>query len=239
MRWQCGRGCPVGGAERWLRRLINPWSTRATAWWCDSALRWRLLRQRARRIHGRRQRYMIGSWMGDDAAPLEVTGGVMDGPAGGGELGRQRAVSRTARRALWYGRRVTSEPGWVFSPGGWTPPPGVLPAWSWVPPEGARPRPDVMPWWVRVWYALPLLDRYAHAWMWARGGWEVRPPPSVPPEEQAGVREPHGPVLPDPQSGEARGVPQAEQRPRRAVPECPLNAVGSEATKLRRPESVS
>jgi uncharacterized protein YjbJ (UPF0337 family) len=32
-----------------------------------------------------------------------------------------------------------------------------------------------MPWWVRVWYELPLLDRYAHAWMWARGGWEVRP----------------------------------------------------------------
>src|SRR6266508_6365442 len=48
--------------------------------------------------------------------------------------------------------------GWAFSPGGWTPPPGVLPAWSWLPPDGARPRLDVMPWWVRVWYALPLLD---------------------------------------------------------------------------------
>jgi len=109
--------------------------------------------------------------------------------------------------------RVTAEPGWVFSPGGWTPPPGVLPAWSWVPPEGARPRPDVMPWWVRVWYALPLLDRYAHAWMWARGGWEVCPPPGAPPGGQGGVREPRDPVVPGLQSGAARAIPEAGRQP--------------------------
>jgi hypothetical protein len=54
--------------------------------------------------------------------------------------------------------------------------PGVLPAWNWVPIEGAKPRLDVVPWWVRVWYELPLIDRYAHAWMWSHGGSEVRPP---------------------------------------------------------------
>ena len=62
------------------------------------------------------------------------------------------AHSRAAERPPWYGQRVASEPGYVFSPGGWTAPPGVLPAWR-------------------------LIDRYAHAWMWSHGGWEVRPPP--------------------------------------------------------------
>jgi hypothetical protein len=76
----------------------------------------------------------------------------------------------------WWGRRIPSEPGVVLSPGGWTPPPGVLPAWNWLPSEGAAPRLDLMPWWARVWYHLPLIDRYAHAWMWRHGAWEIRPP---------------------------------------------------------------
>jgi hypothetical protein len=60
-----------------------------------------------------------------------------------------------------------------------------------------------MAWWVRVWYGLPLVDRYAHAWMWAHGGWEVPPSPGVPPEEQASVREPRDPTAvekPSPES---------------------------------------
>jgi hypothetical protein len=28
---------------------------------------------------------------------------------------------------------------------------------------------------VRVWYELPFIDRYARAWMWHHGGWEVAP----------------------------------------------------------------
>jgi hypothetical protein len=92
-----------------------------------------------------------------------------------GSLGL-RGLARTAGRPPWYGRRVAAEAGHVLSPGGWTPPPGVLPGWSWVPPAGALPRLDLAPWWVRVWYELPLLDRYAHVWLWAHGGWEVRPP---------------------------------------------------------------
>jgi hypothetical protein len=49
-------------------------------------------------------------------------------------------------------------------------------AWNWLPPEGAAPRLDLVPWWARVWYYLPFVDRYAHAWMWRHGGWEVRSP---------------------------------------------------------------
>jgi hypothetical protein len=117
-----------------------------------------------------------------------------------------------AERPPWYGQRVASEPGYVFSPGDWTPPPGVLPAWNWVPPDGAKPRLDVVPWWVRVWYELPLLDRYAHAWMWAHGGWEVRPPSTALAGDQAGGREPRDPVLPGMPPGAVPAMPQEEQQ---------------------------
>jgi hypothetical protein len=76
----------------------------------------------------------------------------------------------------WRGRPVPSELGFVLSPGGWSPPPGVLPAWNWRPPDGARPRLDLVPLWARAWYRLPFIDRYAHAWMWRHAAWEVRPP---------------------------------------------------------------
>jgi hypothetical protein len=69
------------------------------------------------------------------------------------------------------------EPKRVSSPGGWAPPSGVRPGWNWVPPGGAVPRVDLMPRWVRLWYRTPFIDRFAHAWMWKRGGWEVLPPP--------------------------------------------------------------
>jgi hypothetical protein len=45
-----------------------------------------------------------------------------------------------------------------------------------APAEGASPRLDLVSWWVRVWYQLLFIDRYAHAWMWRHGAWEVRPP---------------------------------------------------------------
>jgi hypothetical protein len=93
----------------------------------------------------------------------------------------QRRRHPSSELEPWRGQRVPSEPGYVLSPGGWTPPRGTLPAWNWVPPEGAMPRLDVVPRWVRVWYAIPLIDRYAHVWMWAHGGWEVRPPSPLPP----------------------------------------------------------
>jgi hypothetical protein len=74
----------------------------------------------------------------------------------------------------WWGWLVPWSQAWCFRLVG-----GVrhrvLPAWNWLPPEGASPRLDLVPLWVRAWYRLPLIDRYAHAWMWQRGAWEVRP----------------------------------------------------------------
>lgn len=64
----------------------------------------------------------------------------------------------------------------VPSPGGWSPPDGVLPAWNWLPPPGVEPRMDRVPAWVRLWYGTPLVDRYAHAWLWHQGGYDVVPP---------------------------------------------------------------
>jgi hypothetical protein len=64
----------------------------------------------------------------------------------------------------------------VPSPGGWKAPPGTRPAWNWTPPPGIAPRLDRTPWWARVWYDTPLVDRYAHAWLWYHGGWDVVPP---------------------------------------------------------------
>jgi hypothetical protein len=64
----------------------------------------------------------------------------------------------------------------VPSPGGWSAPAGVLPAWNWTPPPGVEPRFDRAPLWARVWYGTPLVDRYAHAWLWYHGGWDVVPP---------------------------------------------------------------
>jgi hypothetical protein len=63
----------------------------------------------------------------------------------------------------------------VASPDGWVAPAGTLPVWDWLPPGGGRPRLDRVPLAVRVWYELPFIDRYAHAWMWRHGGWDVAP----------------------------------------------------------------
>lgn len=58
------------------------------------------------------------------------------------------------------------------------------------------PRLDRAPRWVRWWYATPLIDRYAHTWMWRHGAWDVVPPPAREPGGGAGVREPRRPVTP-------------------------------------------
>ena len=62
------------------------------------------------------------------------------------------------------------------SPAGWQPPAGERPAWQWVPPCGLRVRLDRVPFWVRLWYKTPVVDRYACSWMWTHGGWDVLPP---------------------------------------------------------------
>jgi len=68
----------------------------------------------------------------------------------------------------------------VFSPGGWLTPPGVMPGWNWLPTGGASPRLDVLPLWVRAWYRIPLIDRYAHVYMWHHGAWETASPDQAP-----------------------------------------------------------
>lgn len=72
------------------------------------------------------------------------------------------------------------------SPGGWSEP--------GEPPQGIVPRLDRVPWWVRVWYHTPFLDRSARAWMWSHGGFDVIPrsvplpsPPEPPPVSAASV----------------------------------------------------
>lgn len=78
------------------------------------------------------------------------------------------------------------QPARIPTPGGWVPPAAVRPAWDWAPPPGIQARADRMPRWVRVWFHLPFVDRYAYSWMWHHGGWDVVPPD----EPDAGVREP-------------------------------------------------
>jgi hypothetical protein len=71
------------GAERWLRRLVNPATTAATAWWCDSALRMRLLRQRARHAQAWRSPSLPSGPSGADLAGSGVRDAVPGVPASG------------------------------------------------------------------------------------------------------------------------------------------------------------
>lgn len=75
------------------------------------------------------------------------------------------------------------------SPGGWSRPSEA--------PQGMLPRLDRLPWWVRVWYHTPFLDRRAREWMWAHGGFDVLPrivelppQPQWPPASSASIELP-------------------------------------------------
>ena len=51
--------------------------------------------------------------------------------------------------------------------------------------------------WVRPWFRTPFVDRYAHVWIWHRGGWEVvRSPEQSDGGDAAAVREPRRPIAP-------------------------------------------
>lgn len=64
------------------------------------------------------------------------------------------------------------------SPGSWCAPPGLLPGWNWTPENaGLLSRLDRAPRWVGVWYRTPLIDRWAHVWMWHHGAWDIVPVP--------------------------------------------------------------
>jgi hypothetical protein len=111
----------------------------------------------------------------------------------------RRRPHRAVSRAGWAeGRQPPApQPGHVPSPGGWAVPAGVRPAWNWAPPPGIVPRPDRAARWVRWWYWTPFADRYAYAWMWRHGAWDVVPPGVAQPGgDGAGVREPRRPAAP-------------------------------------------
>ena len=62
----------------------------------------------------------------------------------------------------WWGRRTPSESGLFSHLADGNRHREVLPAWNWLPAEGAAPRLDLMPWWARAWYHLPFIDHYAY-----------------------------------------------------------------------------
>jgi hypothetical protein len=81
--------------------------------------------------------------------------------------------------------------GQVLSPGAWQVPAGRKPGWDWLPPAGASARLDRVPRWLRILFWTPLRDRYAHQWMWFRGGWDVDPPEGSVADSPGGVQH-HG-----------------------------------------------
>lgn len=78
-----------------------------------------------------------------------------------------------------------------ISPGAWQPPASSIPGWNWTPPGRALcARWDRMPLWVRIWSRVPWVDRYARAYMWRHGGWDIVPMSDAETDGQSGVREP-------------------------------------------------
>jgi len=173
--------------RRYARTWYRPWR-RGLYPWTVIALPW-----------GRYERYAYLFWRIRIPLWLAGAGGgwAIGGPAGlaGGLVAaylvegmfsyRSAALKSSVPRAFRptdaevaesraYARRWEAEA--VPSPAGWQPPDGVLPAWSWSPPGGLQPRLDRVPASVRLWYHTPVIDRYAHAWMWEHGGWDVLPP---------------------------------------------------------------
>ena len=154
---------------------------------------------RDRRWHGLLAReWHVRSWLCRRARPMPACAP----PAGRARAARHyrpgreasRVTSTRANVGVRTDRRVwpDHEQYGVPSPGGWEPPVGVLPGWNWSPPGGLRPRLERMPRWARIWYRAPFIDRYAHAWMWKHGGWDVDAP-AGPGPEASGVREPRRP----------------------------------------------
>jgi hypothetical protein len=71
------------GAERWLRRLVNPATTAATAWWCHSGLRMRWLGRRAWRAEAWHSPSLPGGSSGVDLAGSGARDAVAGRPGGG------------------------------------------------------------------------------------------------------------------------------------------------------------
>lgn len=85
----------------------------------------------------------------------------------------------------------------------------TLEGWDHIPRGfGAEFVLDDAPWWLRLWFHTPFIDRYAHPKVVARGhgflvahehyddaarevpgpGWRIRPPGFIPPGSEYGLR---------------------------------------------------
>jgi hypothetical protein len=102
-------------------------------------------------------------------------------------------------------RGVPADDAEVPTPGGWVPPARSLPGWSWLPPSGVTYDPRTAPLPLRVWLRVPVLDRFAHVWMWSRGHMRTLPP--VEPGDGSAVREPRRPSPPDRHERASRRLP--------------------------------
>jgi hypothetical protein len=62
----------------------------------------------------------------------------------------------------------------------------ILEGWNHVPWEfGARFEITAAPWWLRAWYATPLLDRFAYPVLVRRGYGHLSPHPGTVPDTKA------------------------------------------------------
>ncbi len=158
---------------RYARRRVLLWGVRLALWLAGAATGWCAAGAASASLPGQ----LAAAVAGVVAACLAEAAFCYRKVRAGGDRAAAPAEKNAAIRALAIrGQRRQSDA--VPSPGGWPAPPGTLPAWDWLPPGGAAPRPTRCPAWVRLWYRTPFADRYAHAWMWRHGGWDVLPPPA-------------------------------------------------------------
>jgi len=62
----------------------------------------------------------------------------------------------------------------------------ILEGWNHIPRDfGARFDTAAAPWWLRAWFATPLLDRFAYPVLVRRGYGHLSPHPGVVPNAQA------------------------------------------------------
>jgi hypothetical protein len=106
--------------------------------------------------------------------------------------------ARGAARPSWYRTREPSTSGRVFSPGPWTLPKRKIPGLTWTPPGGLVPRLDLVPGRVLRGFYAPVIDRWAHMWMWRHGGFEV-----LVAERRRGERDPGDPDGPASRSADS------------------------------------
>jgi hypothetical protein len=156
----------------YARRRVLLWRWRLPLWLAGAAAGWGIGRAAGAALPAQ----VAAAIAGVIVTCLAVAALCYRGVQVGGDSAPPSAGEIAAFRARAACRQHRWETEAVPSPGGWAAPSGTLPAWNWLPPGGAVPRVERFPPWVRLWSQAPLADRYAYAWMWHHGGWDVLPP---------------------------------------------------------------